>query len=546
MSHTVQQLVEWYDDLKRNRGTAEARWQKMSVNVLGRRNFQGGMQPDVERMQQIFDTTAYEATEKLAAAIHTMLTNVEARWFYLTFEDPDLARFPMAQQWGEMVTERMKIAFAKPAANFAPQAHEVYFDLTAFGTGVQYMADIPGSGTQFSARPLSETYLSEAWNGRVDTVARCFEITARQAVETFGDNAPKHARVSLKNGKPEEKSEYLHFTTPNLGVIPGNLDASGMPYNSYYIDLKDKEQLGEVSGYWTFPWQTPRWSKDSHEIYGRGPGDLAMPDAMMLNQMSRTSLKAAHKAVDPPMFAPNTGFMSNLRQQAGGVSIVEQRFFERMQGQPIGFAPVPANIGLGVEMEERRAKQIRRAYHHEMLQMFEDPRMTATQVLELMRTAQRMLSPVLGRQRVEYLEPMLDRMFDVEFRAGRLPPIPEVLAGQNIKIEYISPVSRAQEADEAGAVERWMGRALEMAASGVPDALDIPNFDEGLRFLAEANTIPMKIVNDPRVVQALREQRAQQQAAQQQFEMMNQAGQTAARLLPAEAKARQINEAQAA
>src|SRR3546814_4077959 len=70
------------------------------------------------------------------------------------------------------------------------------------------------------------------------------------------------------------------------------------------------------------PYMVPRWSKDAGEIYGRSPGWNALPDQKMLNEMSRTVLKAAQKAVDPPLMVADDGVLMPLRTHPGGINVV--------------------------------------------------------------------------------------------------------------------------------------------------------------------------------------------------------------------------------
>lgn len=539
MPFTAQELLVRAEALKSDRGTFESQWQEIADNLLGRRQFTAKVTPGTKRMSRIFDSTAFRSVEMLAAALYSLLTNIDARWFALSLEDVERGQHPDAAAWLEASAKVMRISFSRQGANFAPQAHEMYFDLVGFGTGGQFIQDNAGEGAMFSTRPLAETYVSENVNGLIDTVFRRFEMTARQAVELFPENPPRVALKAIEAGRNEQLAEYTHAVLPNPDLVPGNLDVSGMPFTSLYIDMSEKDFITDPRGFWEMPYQTPRWEKDSGEVYGRGPGMVALSDAMMLNEMSRTTLKGAQKAVDPPGYAPNDGILSNLRFQPGGITIVDQNFFERTRGLPIVHQPQTANIGLGVEMENRRANSIEQAFFSELLQLFKDPRMTATQVIELSRNTTRLLAPTMGRLRIEYLEPMLDRVFGIDLRSGKFPPVPEVLAGQNVKVDYVSPVSLSAKAEEARTISEVIGQAIEVSAVD-PSVLDNFDLDAAFREISEAKSLPSSILRDPRAVQAIREQRAQQQAQQEQFARMNEAGKTAARLLPGAAKAQQI------
>ena len=67
-----------------------------------------------------------------------------------------------------------------------------------------------------------------------------------------------------------------------------------------------------------------------------------------------------------------------------------------------------------------------------------------------------LLGPLAGRQMSEFLGPMVERELDLLARAGQIPPMPQELAeaGGEYKIEYDSPLARAQRAEEGVAIVR--------------------------------------------------------------------------------------------
>jgi hypothetical protein len=73
-------------------------------------------------------------------------------------------------------------------------------------------------------------------------------------------------------------------------------------------------------GYDDFPFMVPRFVKDSVSIYGRSPAMTALPDVKMLNKMSETTIRAAQKQVDPPLMAPDDGFMLPIRTTPGSLN----------------------------------------------------------------------------------------------------------------------------------------------------------------------------------------------------------------------------------
>jgi hypothetical protein len=248
------------------------------------------------------------------------------------------------------------------------------------------------------------------------------------------------------------------------------------------------------------PYMVPRWSKDAGEVYGRAPGWNALADQKMLNEMSKTVLKAAQKAVDPPLLVADDGVVMPLRTQPGGVNVVRAG---ALAHDPLRPLRNDARIDIGLEMMEQRRTAIRSAFHYGVLQLFQDPRMSATQVLQLVTEMQRLMGPMLGRQQAELLEPMIERTFGILHRAGAFPAPPPVLAGQAIRVDYVSPIARAQQAGEAQAVLRTLEAAQAFAAID-PQVVDNLDGDAGLRAVAEATGAPARMLRSEADVAAIR------------------------------------------
>jgi hypothetical protein len=249
----------------------------------------------------------------------------------------------------------------------------------------------------------------------------------------------------------------------------------------------------------------------------------------MLNAMWKTVIKGAQKMVDPPMLMDNDGVMTQLRTAPGSVNIQEATSLRENSVRPLLTGGRP---DLGIDLINRKQQNIQSAFHSEVLPLFNSPYMTATQVLELVQQAQRLLSPILGRLQTELLEPMIQRIFGIEMRAGRLDPIPEILANQTIKVEYVSPIARAQKASDVNAIVEVFSVAAEMdaIAPGTSDNLDA---DLAIREIAKAKGVPVALVRDAGIVAEIRERQQELAAEQKQQQELIQGGEMAAKLLPA-------------
>jgi hypothetical protein len=505
-------LLAIAEGLKADRSTTENTWQEISDNLLGRRDFTVIRTPGEQRMQKIYDDTSKVSSSLLSGAMHSLLTSPASRWFAFRFEDPRLQDVQGAAEWLSLAEKRIYAALGAPRANFHSSLNETYVDLINFGTGAIFIDDVPGVGVQFSARPLQELYLAEDASGRINMVSRWFQLTARQAVDTWGKDA-KTAEKAVDGVNAEDRHDYVHLIMPKDDVVLGNIDSTGMPWASFHLSISDNSVISE-GGYHEFPIPTPRWEKDAGEIYGRGPGWNALSNQKMLNEMMKVTLKAGQKAIDPPLLVDSEGILpGDLRVHPGSVISVNSI----MSGMSPPIQPIPFggdfNISQSLISDARKAVQD--SFHHQLIETIRDPRMTATQVLQLSDQMQRHLAPILGRMQTELLEPILERVFAIEARAGRLPPVPPEIGDQPLKIDYVSPVARAQQTSDARAIIDFSGVVANL--SGVDQGvLDVVDFDVGARELGEALGVPVTMLRDEKQVAARRRAAAQLAAEQEQ------------------------------
>ena len=250
-----------------------------------------------------------------------------------------------------------------------------------------------------------------------------------------------------------------------------------MEFESVYIEYKNGNELS-VGGFVEFPFVVPRYLKASHEIYGRSPAMTALPDVKMLNEMSKTTIKAAQKQVDPPLLVPDDGFLLPVRTVPGGLNFYRSGTRDRIEPLNIG-----ANNPLGLNMEEQRRTAIRNVFYVDQLLLQQGPQMTATEVIQRNEEKMRLLGPVLGRLQSELLKPMIDRCFAILLRNNQFAQAPDFLSGQDIEIEYVSPLAKAQKSTELSSITR----AIEILGSlaNVAPVFDYINFDALVKHVAD-------------------------------------------------------------
>jgi hypothetical protein len=514
-------LLSRFDRLKTQRQNWESHWQEVADYMQPRKaDVTKTRSKGDKRTELIFDSSPLQSVELLSASLHGMLTNPSTPWFSLKFKSEGMEGEDEAKEWLESATEVMYSAFNQ--SNFQQEIFELYHDLITFGTAAMFIEEDDEDNIKFSTRHINEMYISENDKGRIDTVFRKFKISARAAIQKFGSVSTNIAVIAKKD--PYEEVEILHAVYPREDFNPKKQDKENMKFESVYLDADSGDELS-VSGFREFPFVVPRYLKASHEIYGRSPAMTALPDVKMLNEMSKTIIKSAQKQVDPPLLVPDDGFMLPVRTVPGGLNFYRAGTRDRIEPLNIG-----ANNTLGLNMEEQRRNSIRNAFYVNQLMMQDGPQMTATEVIQRNEEKMRLLGPVLGRLQSELLKPLIDRAFAILMRRNLFAQAPDFLSGQEIEIEYVSPLAKAQKSTELQSIMR----AIEImgSLSNVAPVFDHINMDKLVRHLTSIVGVPQKILKPQAELNAERQQAAQQQEQMQQMQQVQQLAEAGGKVAP--------------
>ena len=510
----VVHLVKRKNKLKAQRGTWESHWQDLTNFVLPNdSDFNLKRSKGDKRTTLVYDSTAIHANEMLAAGLHGMLTNPASNWFSLRIKDnDDFSDNAEAKQWLEETTNVILSELSAPAVAFPSHIHEYYLSLCSIGTACMFIGE-PSTreGISFRAIHIDEIFIAENADGIIDTVFRFFKMSVRQIVQKWGEKSlsPRIQKM-YENQEFDKEVELLHCVYPRDDMDKGKKAATMLPVASVYIDEKEKHVLAE-GGFDEMPFMVSRWSKTVGEVFGRSPAMTALPDIKMLQEIMKTTIKAAQKIVDPPLLVPDDGVLGPVRTIPGGLN-----YYRASSGARIEPLLTGGNIGLSYEMMNDLRERIRTTFFLDQLQFQGAPRMTATEVVERTERTLRLLGPTLGRLQSEFLGPMIERIYGVLVRAGRLPEPPESIAEQELKIEYVSPLARAQRQTETQGIMRTLEFVGPIAGID-PQAAQIIKGADTVRHIAELNGVPPMLLKSDDELMAEIQAQQEAQAAQQQM-----------------------------
>ena len=503
------------DRLGQERGTWEVNWQEILDYVMPRKADIVTLRTRGEkRTEVLFDSTAITANNLLAASLQGTLTSPSLPWFSIKLRDEELNENRDVQLWLEDTARRMYDTFNE--TNFNTEVHEMYLDLCSIGTAALFVEEgtkgFDTDGIHFNCLHIAEYYVQENINGKVDTLYRKYKLTARQAVQEFGfDNLGEKIQTASKE-KPDHKFNFIHAVEPTEDYKRA-LGKAGtkLPFHSCHVCEEDK-MVVRTGGYNEFPYLVPRWSKATGEIFGRSPSFNALPDIKTLNKAVEIGLKAWAKAIDPPLLVQDDGVIGRVRMTPAGITVI------RNDG-----AVKPLQIGTNWQITDLKENQlrtaIRQAYYSDQLQLQEGPQMTATEVQVRYELMQRLLGPTLGRFQSEFLNPLIERVFGIMYRAGALMKEPDLIQGTKIDVEYLGPLARSQRMEESVAIERLYSLAMNIAQID-PAIMDNIDHDEAVRLRGNLLGVPKTVLRGKDDVDSLRAMRAEQaqmaQMAQEQ------------------------------
>ncbi len=514
--------------LQGERKTWEHHWRELADFFFPMRNdILQEFSPGQKRNTHLLNNTGMISNELLAGALHGLLTNPNTQWFDFATGDPELDEKDSVKEWLQDSAQRTLHVLNN--SNFQTEVVQYYLDLGALCTAAFLVEEDSEFVVRFGSEHIKNVYIEEDAKGKIVKVYRVIKWNAEQVIGEFGSKAVTDGVVKAWKDNSPHKFTIFHAIYPNtIDKDGGDRSAKNTkkPFISQWvldgegsaniIDLK-------VSGFNELPYIVARWAKASGEKYGRGPGTTALPEMKIVNKMTETIIKASQKVVDPPLQAPDDGFVFPLRTTPGGLNYYRAGTQDRIE-------PIfnDARIDVGFQALEAHQVRIREAFFVDQLQLAQGPQMTATEVLQRTEEKMRLLGPLLGRQQHEFLRPLIDRVFGIMSRRGLYKPAPEEIQGKVIDVNYSSVIARAQKAGEINNMLRTV-ELISPVIQAKPDAMDIIDEDKFVREVIKLQNFPQRAVRSKAEIEELRGARAEAQEELIQQQQEAQAAENAAK-----------------
>lgn len=470
-------LLRRYSQAKDRRGAWEQTWQECYDYALPQRGeFTTTLQPGKIRTDRLYDGTALDAVDQLAASLLGHLTPPWTQWFGFK-PGPDLSP-EEAQALAPVLEESARIIQAHfDRSNFSVEMHQCFLDLVVGGTAALYFEEAePGafSAFKFSSVPLSDIVLEEGENGFLDGSFRQLKLTLAQIRQRY-----TAAEIPADIARDGERDPQYRFS-----VLESILPEDGA-YN-YTALLTERGHPGELltGRFTTSPCIAFRWMKSPGELYGRSPVMKALPDIKTANKVVELILKNASIAVTGIWQADDDGVLN-----PANIELVPGAIIPKAVGSA-GLRPLemPGRFDVSqIVLDDLRAR-IRHALLIDKLGQMDGRKMTATEVLERASEMALLLGATYGRLQSELLTPMIRRAYAILRRRGEIPDI--ALDGRFVSLDYRAPLARAQAQRNVQNIITWLTTTLGMGGEAA-SVVDIPR---AARFLGEALGVPSDII----------------------------------------------------
>ena len=362
-------------------------------------------------MATLFDATASDAADNLAASIYSLLTPPESLWVSLVPEGPDSP---------DAVAATMALRANLNDSNFYTTIHQCYMDLIVLGTACLFMAENPigaASAFSFTAIPMRDIAIL---NGAVFHTAT---MPAREVMEKYPSWTPP---ADLRDTIKQDPETPLRLVQSLIGTdFVAWLDVGGDIENNIVATGKFE----------TNPYIIFRWSVASGELYGRGPVLRALPDIKTANKVVELVLKNATIAVSGIWQADDDGVinLSNINLTPGAI-------IPKAVGSS-GLTPLASGADFDVSqiiLKDLR-ERIRHALLADRLGLLSEKEMTATEILARNADMVRILGATYGRLLHEFIRPLVERGLQILSRRG---VIDKIKLHSDAELKYIAPITK--------------------------------------------------------------------------------------------------------
>ncbi len=301
---------------------------------------------------------------------------------------------------------------------------------------------------------MSSWWTRDRYN-MIDCFHNKFELKAWEAFDRWGDNCSAAIKKNAEDN-PLKTHWFIHAvykkTDPILKGIKLDKDR---PFVEFYIEEKTQIDQNDMmdgilgqSGYKHMPFvDWPHWLKSGESI-GRGPLGTAITSVKRLHSMHKDNMLASQRRGDPPLKL-SSSLRGRTSLAAGGKTYLKNI------GEDMSEVYSGSGYAESIDYMERTENELEEVlglpFFLNMLR--ETKRMTIPELMERIGERAAAMAPRMGLGERVFLQPVHQRLWDIEEKNGRIPEAPAALQQEIadsdsktiLRVRYKGPLSLAQE-----------------------------------------------------------------------------------------------------
>ena len=486
------ELVRLYNGLRKQRDELAKTWQFARWYLLPNRVDDLRFRPS-DFVGRVRNGAARMACARLAGAHMSHIVTSHEPWFKWIARPGDVAEEDVeeANAWYGKCSDIALMELTR--SNFYSEIYECFLDRVGMGTGSLYCG--PGRSVRLLFKAISpEQVCGEVDDeGRVVVFVREMLLSAYDVADLFGKAALSEGMAADYHqggaGMYEKKWVVLHV------VRRAKKPKMGRGWESFYVDQQGKRVMRREME-WEMPYMATRWKMNGTSFFGFAPWQDVEGEVRGVEEIEKDLEKARRVAIDPRILTA-AKLVGQVDLRAGGKTLVDPDLLQ--DGGvllPKEWAAV-GDVSLSYKQLADKEQRIKDAFLVPMLELFAYDEgkkgfPTATEVMA--RENQYLLQFFPSFVQFAYdVQPTLDRVFMVLYRAGVFPDPPDCVredvirngavvgtALKNPGVTYNNKVALVLKRIESDAFAAALREAVELGEA-VPGLLDHLDVDRGMR-----------------------------------------------------------------
>lgn len=500
-------------------------------------------QPEGTRVNHhIVDGTHLLALRSFVAGFLEGNTSSTRPWFRHIHPDNDINGATENRTWLDLLTRRVLSTLA--SSNFYNEAGQFYQDYGALNTGCHVIDELSDRLHFHTLVPGSYMVINNSLN-EAEILVRKFKLNVKALVDAYGvkdkngkakwDNISDTVKNLYDRSEYTEKIEVVAIYQKNDKFNPeepiggknrqwcihtyeswGNEKETTTDYWGMRNGDMDDNIFLKVSYSSRKPFIVGKSNSSDNFEYGEnGPTTMAIHAIKSLNKKAISKDVAIEKMLSPTVQGPAHLKKSYVTTQANRFIPVDASGMSQGGLKPV-YEISPAVVALTTDVEDLRRMVDKFYFADFLLFLSMNPKTrTATETQAIINEQQLVIGPNLQSLNWSYNVPIIEFVTDyVIEKDAYLPPPPDALQGEWLRVEMISTFAQAQRAADLPQINQYIDMITRVGQLD-PSIFQKANLDRLADLYEDRLFLPAGLNRDQSDVDMMREKALQQQQRQQ-------------------------------